>query len=98
MKQDYKYITKNGEKVFTKPGENGPDDMVIYSEFPKQPWKHSLEYIGICLRLKSMVESRNYDKSRYAGEARLWKFCDMCIHNLSKTIKEICKELKVPGF
>jgi hypothetical protein len=92
-KQDYKILTPYGEHIFTEPGKNGPDDMKIFTTFPKQPWPHSLYYIAVCLRLKGMVEDRNYPPP-LKGKAMLMEFCRDAV--FTKTpIKEICQKYKI---
>jgi hypothetical protein len=93
LKQKYRITTPNDEIVYTKPGKNGEYDMKIFTEFPYMPWPHSLYYIGVCLRLKSMVEDRNYPNGR--GKHMLLHFCQECILNKNKTIKEICEDFKI---
>jgi len=93
-KQDYKIITPNSELVFTVPGKNGVDDMKILTEFPKSPWAHSLYYIGVCLRLKGMVEDRNYPNAM--GKFMLLDFCCDCITKRDVSILDICRKYKIP--
>jgi hypothetical protein len=94
--QNYRIITPNKEVIFTKPGKNGPDDMKIFTQFPKIPWPHSLYYIATCLRLKGIVEDRNYSFGK--GKQMLIEFCGDAISNYELTIAEICKKYKIPGF
>lgn len=99
MKQDFKLQTRAGEKVYTQPGNRGPNDMQIFTVFPKSPWKTILEYIGIIARLKSMVENRNYPPSQgYEGAWKLLKFLRECILNHKITIRELCANFDMPGF
>ena len=96
QKQNYSVITPNGEKVFTMPGKNGERDMKIFSEFPKQPWPHSLFYIGLCLRLKGEIEDRNYPpKNGFKGREMLLEFCQDCLYRLDLNIFQICKKYKI---
>jgi len=96
-KQDFKILTPNNEEIYTVPGKNGPDDMKIYTKFPKTPWAHSLYYIGVCLRLKGMVEDRNYPpKNGLRGKNMLRDFCCECIENYNLTIADICKKYRIP--
>jgi len=94
MKQDYEIKTPNNELIYTKPGKNGPNDMKIFTRFPKMPWPHSLYYIGVCLRLKGLVEDRNYPTGR--GKHMLLHFCQECILNHKLSILDICKKFKIP--
>ena len=72
-KTDFKIETPNNEIITTQPGKNGPDDMKIFTTFPKMPWPHSLYYIAVCLRLKGLVEERNYPNGY--GRGMLASFC-----------------------
>jgi len=95
-KQKYKIITPYDEKIHTEPGKNGVDDMKIFTVFPKMPWPHSLYYIGVCLRLKGMVEDRNYPPEKgLQGKGKLLAFCRDCIVDYKKTIKEICEKHQI---
>ena len=96
VKQEYRITTPNKEVVYTEPGNNGPEDMKIFTRFPKIPWMHSLYYIGVCLRLKGMVEDRNYPNGR--GKDMLVDFCKDAISNYKLSITQICKKYKIPGF
>lgn len=96
VKQEYRIITPNQEVIYTEPGDNGPKDMKIFTRFPRIPWMHSLYYIAVCLRLKGMVEDRNYAKGR--GKNMLIDFCEDAISDYSLSIAEICKKYDVPGF
>ena len=91
--QNYKIITPAGEKIFTVPGNRGPQDMRIYSIFPTQPWATTLCYIGCVLRLKGIVEDRNY-KTGY-GHGMLAAFIVECICHPEKSIKELCSKYKI---
>ena len=93
-KQDYKIITPNKEIIFTEPGNNGPEDMKIFTRFPRTPWMHSLYYIGACLRLKGMVEDRNYPNGR--GKEMLVDFCRDSIKDYKSLLAEICKKYQIP--
>ena len=93
-KQDFNILTPNNERVFTVPGKNGDLDMKILTEFPYTPWPHSLYYIGVCLRLKGMVEDRNYPNGR--GKFMLLDFCCDCITKKDVSIKDICSKYKIP--
>lgn len=96
-KQDYKIESPNGEIVYCEPGKNGPDDMKIFTRFPRIPWAHSLWYIGACLRLKGIVEDRNYPPAEgYLGKQKLIYFCIECIENYKLSITEICKNFQIP--
>ena len=95
-KQDYDIVTPNNEKIYTEPGKNGPEDMKIFTRFPKIPWAHSLYYIGVCLRLKGLVEDRNYPRPKFKGRNILVEFCNECITRLDKSIKQICKDFNIP--
>jgi hypothetical protein len=92
-RQDYKIKTPYGEIVHTIPGKNGPLDMKIFTTFPKMPWPHSLYYIAVCLRLKAMVEDRNYPPPA-AGRGKLMEFCHDCIFS-KMTIREICRKHQI---
>ena len=93
MKQDYDITTPTNERIFTEPGDRGPDDMKIYSVFPEMPWKHTLYYMGVCLRLKGLVEDRNYRvEDGFRGKSMLVDFCNDCITRYDLSIAEICKE------
>lgn len=93
-RQHYNIVTPNGEKVFTEPGKNGPEDMKIFTMFPKMPWPHSLYYIAVCLRLKAKVEDRNYPPPAQ-GRGKLMDFCYDCIFS-KLSIREICEKHKIP--
>lgn len=97
MKQYYTIETPYGERIFTTPGKNGPDDMKIFSSFPCQPWAHSLYYIAVCLRLKGMVEDRNYPPPQQ-GKGMLMSFCHDAIFSRTP-IKELCEKYNIdlPG-
>lgn len=96
-KQDYKIKSPNNEVVYTEPGKNGPDDMKIFTRFPKMPWPHSLWYIGACLRLKGLVEERNYPQPKgFRGRLMLIDFCRECIENLDVSITDICRKYRIP--
>lgn len=95
-KQDYDITTPNKEVIYTEPGKHGPADMKIFTSFPHMPWPHSLYYISVCLRLKGMVEDRNYPYGR--GKNMLIDFCKDSISNYDLTIAEICKKYDIPGF
>jgi len=60
---DKNYVTKNNERIFTKPGSKSENDFKIFTHFPKTPWPHSLEYIAACLQLKQEVEEINYSRT-----------------------------------
>ncbi len=94
FKQNYNIKTPNGERVYTIPGKNGPADMKIFSEFPKQPWPTSLYYVGTLLRLKGWVEDRNYPEG--FGRVFLVGFIIECIANTSVSISDLCKKYKIP--
>jgi len=94
MKQDYHIKTPKGEIVYTEPGDRGPHDMKIFTRFPKQPWKTTLYYIGVILRLKGAVENRNYPPP-YQGAKMLFNFCRDCIFS-KMPIKDLCKKYKIP--
>lgn len=95
-KQVFKIITPNNEIVTTEPGKNGPMDMKIFTTFPKMPWPHSLYYIGVCLRLKGMVEERNYPPGEgKQGKAYLMNFIRECVFENNIPISEICKKYKI---
>lgn len=94
MKQDYDFTTPYGERIFTTPGNNGPDDMKIFTEFPSKPWLHSFYYIAVCLRLKAEVEDRNYPPP-YAGRGKIMSFCRDVLFHKEMTIDEICKKHQV---
>lgn len=97
MKTDFQIKTPNGEVIYTEPGKNGPNDMKIFTRFPKIPWAHSLYYIGVCLRLKGLVEDRNYPPEKnFQGKGMLMSFCRECIFNTKTPISEICKKYKIP--
>ena len=97
MKQDYRIETPNMEVIYTEPGKNGENDMKIFTRFPRIPWAHSLYYIGCCLRLKGMVEDRNYPpENGYKGKRMLMNFCCECIENTKESIKDICKKYRIP--
>jgi len=86
--------TPNNEEVFATPGNRGPNDMKIWSIFPNQPWPTSLYYIGYVMRLKGMVEDRNYPNGYGAG--MLVSFLAECILNNQKTVLELCNKYKIP--
>jgi len=92
-KQNYHVETPQGEVVFTKPGNRGPNDMKIFTEFPYMPWPTSLYYIGVVLRLKGAVEDRNYPNGR--GRFMLKDFIGECIER-KVPIVELCKKYKIP--
>jgi hypothetical protein len=92
--QRYRIITPTQEKIWTVPGTRGPDDMRIYSEFPKQPWATTLYYIGCILRLKGFVEDRNYPNGY--GHAMLAAFFIECICHPEIPIKDLCSKYKIP--
>lgn len=94
MKQDYDITTPNKERVFTRPGKNGPNDMKIFSRFPTQPWPHSLFYAGLILRLKAEVEDRNYPPPAQ-GATFLFRFIRDCIFKRDVPIGELCKQYKI---
>ena len=94
-KTDYTVKTPYGERIFTEPGKNGPDDMKIYTTFPKLPWPHSLYYIAVCLRLKGMVEDRNYPPPKHKGKAMLAEFCRDAIFATTVPIRDLCKKYKI---
>ena len=96
QKQVYHLKTPNNEVIYTEPGKNGPSDMKIFTRFPKMPWAHSLYYIGVCLRLKGLVEDRNYPPPKN-GKGMLLSFCRECICNYNLTIREICEKYKIPS-
>lgn len=97
LKQNYRIETPNNEIVYTEPGKNGENDMKIFSKFPKIPWAHSLYYIATCLRLKGMVEDRNYPpKEGKYGSGMLVAFCSEAILNKQISIKDLCKKYKIP--
>ena len=97
MKQNYLIKTPNNETIYTEPGKNGPNDMKIFTRFPKIPWAHSLYYIGVCLRLKGMVEDRNYPQEKgFRGSRMLLDFLKECIFDRKTPISEICKKYKIP--
>jgi len=99
VKQNYEIITPYNEKIYTKPGKNGDNDMKIFTRFPKIPWAHSLYYIGVCLRLKGMVEDRNYPPAQgYAGKLKLFHFVKDCIFDRKLSIEAVCKKHQIPGF
>lgn len=93
-KQKYDIETPIGERIYTVPGDRGPDDMKIYTVFPRTPWAHSLYYIAVCLRLKGMVEDRNYPPPA-AGKAKLMEFCRDAIFDRKMTIKDLCKKYEI---
>lgn len=96
-RQKYDFTTDAGERVYTKPGNRGPNDMQIFSIFPKLPWKTTLQYIGIILRLKGIVEDRNYPRdSGYQGAWKLLRFIKDCIVKRSISIHELCKQYEIP--
>ena len=92
--QNYKITTPKGEQIFTIPGNRGIDDMRIFTRFPKQPWATSLCYIGWVLRLKGMVEDRNYPNGQ--GRGYLMEFICRCISYRKTTIEDLCREYKIP--
>ena len=92
--QNFKIITPNQERIFTVPGNRGPNDMRIFSEFPKQPWATTLYYVGCILRLKGMVEDRNYPSG--FGHAMLAAFILECICHPEIKVIELCKRYKIP--
>ena len=94
MKQNFHVETPKGEIVYTEPGNRGPHDMKIFTRFPKQPWKTTLYYIGVILRLKGLVEDRNYPHGR--GAKMLLDFIRECILSRKTSIKELCKKYKIP--
>jgi len=99
LKQRYKLRTPTGEVVYTEPGKNGPGDMKIFTVFPRIPWMTTLHYMGIVLRLKGMVEDRNYPPNRgYEGAYKLLKFIRDCIVRRTTPIKELCAEYEMPGY
>lgn len=91
-KQDWSITTPNNELVETVPGKNGEFDMKIFTSFPKMPWAHSLYYIATCLRLKGMVENRNYPNG--TGRGYLASFCLEAIFS-KVPISELCKKYKI---
>jgi hypothetical protein len=95
LKQDYDIKTPNNERIFTEPGKKGEGDMKIFTVFPKIPWPHSLYYIGVCLRLKGIVEDRDYPVEKgYQGRGMLMSFCRQVLYS-KKSIKELCEEYKI---
>lgn len=97
LKQDYKLTTPSNETVYTVPGKKGEGDMKIFTHFPKLPWAHTLHYIGICLRLKGIVEDRDYPPPA-KGKDILVDFCRDAITDYTRTISQICKDYQIPGY
>lgn len=96
QEQRFKIVTPNNEIITTEPGKNGENDMKIFTKFPFMPWPHSLYYIGVCLRLKGMVEERNYPPGEgRQGKAYLMNFISECVFNNHIPISEICKKYKI---
>ena len=98
-KKNYNITTKAGERVYTRPGTRGPNDMQIFTVFPKQPWKTTLAYMGVVLRLKGMVEDGNYPPANgYDGAWKLLKFIRDCIMKRSVSIWELCSQYEMPNY
>lgn len=101
MKQNYNLWTPYGEHIFTEPGSNGPDDMKIYIEFPYQPWPITLYASGSLLRLKGMVEDRNYPPPNQ-GAGWLARFGIDCILKREIEMPDdldmplLCQKYKIP--
>ena len=95
--QRYEITTPIGERIYTEPGTRGPDDMKIFTVFPRRIWAHSLCYIGHCLRLKAEVEDRNYPTAKgFQGRGKLAVFVHDCLYSQHLTVEDICKKHKIP--
>jgi hypothetical protein len=91
-----KYICKDGTKIYLKQGKKSENDFKIYTEFPNQPWPHTLEYIGYCLRLKAWVEKINYPKEKgFRDRFYLHHFVQDCIIRIQDPIETIMKKFKI---
>lgn len=94
MKQSYEITTPAGEMVRTIPGNRGQYDMKILSTFPRKDWPQTLYYVAVILRLKGMVEERNYPNGD--GPGKLMTFVHDAIFNRKLSIKQICEKHKIP--
>jgi hypothetical protein len=72
-------------------GKKSKNDFMIFTQFPRQPFPHSLEFIGQCLRYKSYIEDDAYPPPA-RGKHMLLHFCQESVLKREKTIKEICCE------
>lgn len=92
-----KYKCGDDTEIECRQGKKSEDDFKIYTRFPNQPWPHTLEYIGQCIRLKAEVEEINYPRSKgFQGKKFLHRFIQDCIWKTNMTIKEICKKFQIP--
>lgn len=87
------YTTRKGEKLYSEPGSNGPNDLRLYIGYNGSRWAHTLELIGAALRAKAHVEDRNYPNGR--GRMMLFDFISDCILK-DDPIKELIKRYSIP--
>lgn len=94
---DGRIITPSNEIITFKPGKKREGDFKIYTEFPYQPWAHSICYIGHCVRLKGEVEDICYPTAEgFQGRGKLLAFLQNCLYRTNRSIEELCKLHKIP--
>ena len=91
-----KYKCDDGTEIECRPGKKSENDFKIYTRFPNQPWPHTLEYIGHCIRLKAEVEERSYPREKgFKGRNMLLHFIQECVFKKEISIKDLCKKFKI---
>lgn len=94
----------DGTIITTRQGKKGPDDdFKIYTQFPYQPFPHSMFYAGAISRLKAWVEDINYPPEEgKLGRKFLFRYLQDCIFinydedDDETTIFNLCKKYQIP--
>jgi len=98
FRQNFNIISPHGEKIFTRPGNRGDHDMKIYVQFPEsRPFPISLFCTGWIVRLKGLVEERNYPPPR-DGAKKIQRYLKECLFERQTDIIDLCVRHKIPGI
>jgi len=84
MKILKKFKCSDGTTITCAKGKKSKNDFKIFTTFPYATFPHSLEYIGMVLRLKAHVEDINYPPPK-KGRKMLFDFIKECMFNERKT-------------
>jgi len=103
-KQDFYWETPNNERIRTIKGRLGEKDMIILVTLPKKDHAISMACWAYILRLKGLVEDRNYiwfPKKIYKnpeGSKKLIRLAKNSIIQRDKDLIDILISEKIPGY